>query len=287
MQPIDVVYLLGSSSNSDFLEFRLSLRSIEKYYQDGIKSVYTLGHKPGWAKGINHIPFLDSWASKDATLIAKTTYACYLKDISDPFLLMSDDIFMMRNPEGLLDKIYLNKMSESEWQHWAKSKNLWSRRNFATREVIKHTYNVEDPPFLDPHIGVLIHKDHYAHTMLQIGWDYERRGGGINTNYYQYACLYDKKTEATKEKLGVRFLSSTRDISTLRDNQDMLWLNINDDSFYLHPELFEYLIDNFEQSSKYEYAETGELQEIMSRYTFDKEKYNLKRSNSARLQGLK
>jgi hypothetical protein len=286
MQPIDVVYLLGENAESDFLEFRLSIRSLEKFYAEKIRDIYTVGHKPSWTKNVAHVPFLDSWASKDASLIAKTTYACYLKEISDPFLLMSDDIFLMRDPTDLLDKIFCEKLDEGQWKNWSTAKNVWLRRNFSTREVVKYRFNDRNPPFLDPHIGLLIHKDHYARTMLQVGWDYEKRGGGINTNYYQYACLYDQKINKTEQKLGVRFLNQTKNIEAITNNQEMLWLNISNETLYGHAELFPYLIKNFENISKYELPESGEKEVLKKSYIFAKEKYNSKLANSARLQGL-
>lgn len=284
MNPIDVVYILGPTPDSDFFEFRFSLRSLVKYYGANIRNVFTIGHKPAWLRNTEHIPFLDAWTSKDAILISKTLYACYRKEISDPFLLMSDDIFLMRPLAGLENKVYAENTPEETWKNWASSRNAWARRNYATREIVKHRYVDEHPPFLDPHVGILVFKDHYVRTMLQVGWEFQKNSAGLNTNYYQYACLYGNKIQKTTEKLGVRFLNKVGKLPNAENNQDMLWLNISDESIYLHPDLFKYLINEFNEPTKYEDETTVKPSQIEEVFTFAKDKYRLSQAEAARAQ---
>jgi len=284
MNPIDIVYILGPTPDSDFFEFRFSLRSLVKYYGNNIKNIFTIGHKPAWLRNTEHIPFLDAWSSKDATLIAKTLYGCYRDEISDPFLLMSDDIFLMRSLEGLEDKIYVDDVPEETWKNWASSRNAWARRNYATREIVKHRYADEHPPFLDPHVGILVFKDHYVRTMLQVGWEFQKSSAGLNTNYYQYACLYDNKTQKTSDKLGVRLLNKVGKLPNPEENKNMLWLNVSDESIYLHPELFKYLLNEFNEPTKYEDESSTKPKQIEDIYLFAKDKYRLSQADAARAQ---
>lgn len=284
MPSTDIVYILGPTPDSDFLELRLSLRSLVKYYGDNIRNIYTIGHKPAWLKNTHHIPFLDAWSSKDANLIAKTMYGCYLDEISDPFLLMSDDIFLMRPLAGLEYHMHAENVPEETWKNWASSRNAWTRRNYAVREIVKHRYADENPPFLDPHVGVFIFKHHYIRTMLQIGWEFQKNSAGLNTNYYQYACLYDDKIQKTKDKLGVRILNKIGKLPNAQNNEKMLWLNISDESIYLHPELFKYLVAEFDQPTEYEDEFSIKPKQIEDTYIFAKDKYRLTQAEAARAQ---
>jgi hypothetical protein len=284
MNPIDVVYILGPTPDSDFLEFRLSLRSLCKHYGDNIRNVFTIGHKPAWLRNTEHIPFLDAWSSKDAILMSKALYACYRKEISDPFLMMSDDIFLMRPLAGLENKVYAEDLPEETWRNWASSRNAWSRRNYATREIVKHRYADEYPQFIDPHVGVFVFKDHYVRTMLQVGWEFQKSNAGLNTNYYQYACLYDDKLQKTTEKLGVRLLNKVGKLPNAEEDKEMLWLNVGDESVYLHPGLFKYLLSTFNESTKYEDESSTKPEQIEEVYLFAKDKYRLAQADAARAQ---
>ena len=59
---IDFLYVLGSGSEYNNLELRLSLRSIDKYAHN-LGRVFIVGEKPDWIKNVIHIPVKDEFTS--------------------------------------------------------------------------------------------------------------------------------------------------------------------------------------------------------------------------------
>lgn len=93
---IDVVYVLGRGSRWEDNELRYSLRSIEKHLKDFGK-VWIVGEKPAWVTNVNHIPATDPYRVPDTNILYKLKIACNNAEISDTFLFMNDDHFLLHN----------------------------------------------------------------------------------------------------------------------------------------------------------------------------------------------
>lgn len=89
---MDILYILSKDSDNDNLELRLSLRSLEKYAEN-VDNVFIVGAKPKWIKNIKHIKAEDN-STRENNAFYKVISA--LKDISENFLFMNDDFFMMK-----------------------------------------------------------------------------------------------------------------------------------------------------------------------------------------------
>lgn len=88
------VYVLGSGSHYHNFELRMSLRSIEKNLS-GIDQVYIIGECPEWAN-VNHIYYPDKLGvPSDYNIMKKVTRACEEPGISDNFLFINDDHYIM------------------------------------------------------------------------------------------------------------------------------------------------------------------------------------------------
>lgn len=90
---MDALYVLGNSSQYNNLELRLSLRSLEQNAKD-LESVFIVGEKPDWIKNVVHIP-VDDVYTRENNVFRKILTACKL-DISENFLFMNDDFYMMK-----------------------------------------------------------------------------------------------------------------------------------------------------------------------------------------------
>lgn len=99
---MDICYFLGSESQADDWEMRYSLRSW-RWNFPAMETVHIVGHLPAWLRlgaGIVHHPFPDSYrANKDANLIQKALFLASLPEVSDPFVLCSDDQMLLRHVE--------------------------------------------------------------------------------------------------------------------------------------------------------------------------------------------
>lgn len=89
---IDFLYVLGSGSEYNNLELRLSLRSIDKYALN-LGRVFVIGEKPDWIKNVVHIPVNDDLTSEN-NVFKKILIACK-SGISENFVFMNDDFFML------------------------------------------------------------------------------------------------------------------------------------------------------------------------------------------------
>jgi hypothetical protein len=69
--------------------------------------VYVVGEDPGFLQNFKHIPARDSSKVKWQNGYSKTRVAASLADLSDEFLLMNDDFFMLEPFRG------------SDWPFWA------------------------------------------------------------------------------------------------------------------------------------------------------------------------
>ena len=90
---IDVLYVLGSGSIYDNLELRLSLRCLEANGRR-FNRIFVVGVKPEWIQNIFYIPEKDN-LTREKNTFKKVLTACR-SDISDEFLFMNDDFFMMK-----------------------------------------------------------------------------------------------------------------------------------------------------------------------------------------------
>lgn len=88
---LDLVYIVKEDEINQ--ELRYSLRSMNKYYPEN--KIWIVGYKPSWVQNVNYLPIKqskDKWKNSINNILA----ACNCKDISDDFVLMNDDFFMIK-----------------------------------------------------------------------------------------------------------------------------------------------------------------------------------------------
>ena len=94
MAVMDIAYpVKHGASLMDDLEIFLSLRSVQQNLAD-VGRVFAFGHLPAYLRDVQHVP-MDDGGDKARNLWAKYR-AMIESDLSDPFLLMDDDIFFLR-----------------------------------------------------------------------------------------------------------------------------------------------------------------------------------------------
>lgn len=94
---MDILYTLRK--NYDGEELRYSLRSLENIPHD---KVFFVGGCPSWAQNIEYIPS-DQFGTKYKNTTHNLQIACYNRNLSDDFILMNDDFFILEptTPEDL------------------------------------------------------------------------------------------------------------------------------------------------------------------------------------------
>lgn len=91
---MDYVYIVKDGSNE---ELRYSIRSVVKNMPAG--NIWVVGGKPDWYSG-NHIPIPQN-LPKYHNAIANLLAACKSNEISEDFVLMNDDFFILQSMDQI------------------------------------------------------------------------------------------------------------------------------------------------------------------------------------------
>lgn len=97
-----IVIPLGRGSRNNDLELRYCLRSAEKHLT-GYGDVFIIGEKPEWLRNVVHIPCPDQGDKsydKERNIFHKIMAACAYDRVSDDFLFMNDDHFLLQDYEA-------------------------------------------------------------------------------------------------------------------------------------------------------------------------------------------
>lgn len=122
---MDVVIPLSRGSRWDDNELRYALRSLEMHMPD-IGNVYVIGHRPWWAnKQLKCVSLVDTPGieNKERNIYAKILYACGLPEITDDFLFMNDDHYLLEKFKGeyfwekTLQESYENRTSRDHYYY--------------------------------------------------------------------------------------------------------------------------------------------------------------------------
>lgn len=95
MERIDLVYPLGSQSLHQNIELQYSLASVERYLK-GYRNIYIVGDHPGFDGNFIHIPAADDGKNRQDNIRKKIELACQLPELSERFLFMNDDFFLLQ-----------------------------------------------------------------------------------------------------------------------------------------------------------------------------------------------
>lgn len=92
---IDIVIPLGKGSRWQDNELRICLRTIEENLS-GYNQIWIIGERPKWLQNINHIYIQDTQKQvPDKNIMLKIKAACLESQVSDSFLFMNDDHFLL------------------------------------------------------------------------------------------------------------------------------------------------------------------------------------------------
>jgi len=180
---VDVVYTLAPmSKNGEDWELRYSLRSLSN--QPWVGNIFIVGYKPEWVCNAIHILLDDPYKSKDANIIRKVLKACEHPELSDDFIINSDDHYIMNKirlmdlgpwleyPSSLKDA-YLKQVVSRWYIRLIKTIDFCNRRNL--------------PQWVfESHIPYLVNKQKYQKVMSNIPYD---KDNGLMTHIYYNLVL--------------------------------------------------------------------------------------------------
>lgn len=225
---MDICYFLGSESAADDWEMRYSMRSWWQNLREPLR-IHVVGHLPAWLltnEGVVvHHPFPDSYKkNKDANLIQKALYLASNTDVSQLFILCSDDQMLLRPAKyaDLATRWHCGPISgyrkipgHSWWDRLHRTSDALRRRKLTEYHFDTHV----------PHIL-------WSHEVLEaLKWDYGAGGGYCVFSLILNAssCLNIGHIDSAHIKAGMGGSHHSED-AIRRKLAENLYLSIDGDS---------------------------------------------------------
>lgn len=159
---LDFVYIVKEDEHNE--DLRYSLRSIAKYYPEN--KVWIVGYKPSWVKNVSYLPVKqteDKWKNSITNILA----ACNCPDISDNFILMNDDFFMIKPlvPIEMIGNASLGILSMNIAKKYKNMNSSWYRAFEYVRDLLKEL-NIPEPYYdYEAHLPLEINKKKFIEVM--------------------------------------------------------------------------------------------------------------------------
>jgi hypothetical protein len=152
---------LNNRSTQKNLELRYCLRSIEKHLS-GVGDIFIIGYCPEWVTGCIHIPADEDPRNRfrDRNIMNKMMAACKDERVSDDFLMVHDDHFLLADYEaGKFPYYHMGPMNEGQGQYGETKQNTKSFLSFA------EWFNN-----YDCHCPIVFNKQLFAQSMALVDW---------------------------------------------------------------------------------------------------------------------
>jgi len=236
LKDLDVVYTLKRSNDNE--EFRYSLRSLKNVPH---KDVWVVGYKPDWAI-TNHISTQAVYKNK----ISNTDYNWELvaskQEISDPFILMNDDFFIMQEIQTL-DYNYLCSNDEFYSYYFINHPNSYYTNVIKNTNARLCELNLFGKNCYELHTPMVIYKKDIAKALNN--HDYFSKPVNIRT---LVANIGDYGGEQSKDvKVYGTQKERHRSSQTYRSNT---FISTDDKAFTTN--IGRFIKSNFKESCKYE-----------------------------------
>ncbi|MBA9005945.1 hypothetical protein [Thermomonospora cellulosilytica] len=134
-------------------ELRFALRSIAAHAPHD--RIWLVGYRPSWAVGVEHIPTRQTGTKyQNSTLAVRV--ACEHPDISDPFILSNDDIYVMR-PIDRVPVLHRGPVRDVEVYYARRSSGAYLRGMRETRDLLA-SLGCPDPLSYELHVPMPVDK---------------------------------------------------------------------------------------------------------------------------------
>lgn len=135
----------GQSGWEDNFETKYSIRSVEKFHPNN--PIATIGYKPSWyGEPGQYFEHKESSRNGYINVWGKILAACYIDEISDPFIQMNDDFYLLRELE------YLHYAIQGQYFLPTAVSTHWHKAKIETSKVIEmpcQNYCIHAPLLID------------------------------------------------------------------------------------------------------------------------------------------
>lgn len=160
----DICIPLGVRSTQKNQELKFAFRSIEKHLH-GVGNVFVIGECPEWVTGCIHIPFTEDPRNRfrDRNIMLKMLEACKDSRVSDDFLMVHDDHFLLADYDAAKFPYYhMGPMNEGQGQYGQTKINTKALFCIEPYDTINN---------FDCHCPILFNKHKFKQTVPHVGWD--------------------------------------------------------------------------------------------------------------------
>lgn len=219
---MDCVYICRSGNNE---ELRYSIRSVLKNTE--YKNIWIVGHKPDWYVG-NYIPVTDI-GNKYENIQRCLDIISTVHEISEDFILMNDDFFIMNKIESL-SSYYDGTLEDRFIQHMSKFGNNQYARILATANKKLRGLGIETPLNYDIHSPMIMNR----YKLKEV----------VNFS------LAPRSFYGNIHSIGGESISDVKLYKKQKDfDADSIFLSTTEESFEMVKEI---LMSQFPEKSKYE-----------------------------------
>jgi hypothetical protein len=154
---MDFVYICKDGSNE---ELRYSIRSVVESFPDS--KIWVVGGKPTWYTG-NYIEVSQN-LSKYRNAIENLKALCNSEDISNRFVLMNDDFYIVKNIDSIKDYHGGPLLEKINLYQKLNSNSNYTRKLAATYKKIK-SLGIENPLDYELHVPMVMEKEKLKQTL--------------------------------------------------------------------------------------------------------------------------
>lgn len=165
---LDAVYVYKFDGSDDV---RYSLRTLQNIPHG---NVFFAGDRPSWAKNIMHVPRKTRGQNRYRDVDYLLQMICKDPRISDDFILMNDDFFIMQSINELPN--WYKGILINDYHKHAKMRNsVYTRSILKTDNFLKQKFNIRVPRAYNCHIPVVMNKAKRLSVSVMLE-QYYRRG---------------------------------------------------------------------------------------------------------------
>jgi hypothetical protein len=157
-----IVIPLGTGSRWNNTELRYCLRSIEKHIT-GYGDIFIIGEYPSWLQNCVHIPATDieqSWA-KERNIYAKIMLACNDDRVTEDFLFMNDDHFLLKD--------YVAGEFPYYWDSVLNEYMTITQYKYTVNNTLHYVHGALIGNF-DVHAPIVYNKNRFKEAMAPLDW---------------------------------------------------------------------------------------------------------------------
>lgn len=244
---VDVVYIVTKETNE--IEFKYSLRSLEKYGQN-ISNVFIVGDWPEYLD-YNRFKFihLDLNLIKENNLYHALVSVCNNQDLSKYFILMDSDQYLLQTVE-MNNFPYYHHISDLKQIVLSDPEKRFTMENRARLNTHNALMSRQLPTkSFDAHYPFLIYKDLFLEIMSKYNWTNKNPGYLVKSLYVNSVCLDGIEIEDSIEAgYELANLNEYLNDSLCFSSNHELYNSTSVNTQYL----FEYLDAMFSEKCKYE-----------------------------------